>query len=152
VPQARPLINPVVALDPQAITVHPAPASREVFLRYRGLPFACWDDGVLSFGPNEARQELTPASCPAFDRLLQDLQLYRASLAADTRHSLYRAQPDRWLEAIVRHDVSRIDSVLNSALAYTQVFAWRRARHYRRSHYHPRRPPRNPGAEGQRTL
>jgi hypothetical protein len=44
-------------------------------------------------------------------------------LASDTRHSLYRAQPERWLESLVRADVSQIDALLDPRFAYTQVFA-----------------------------
>jgi hypothetical protein len=45
--QARAQIEPIVASDPQAITVHPSIASRDVILRYRGLAFARWDDGAI---------------------------------------------------------------------------------------------------------
>src|SRR2546422_1670399 len=45
--------------------LHPAAQSREVWLRFRGLPFARWDDGRVFFRINDAREELTPASRPA---------------------------------------------------------------------------------------
>jgi hypothetical protein len=127
--QARAAIEPLVALDPQAVAVHPAVASREVFLRYRGLPIARWDDGKVFFGRNDLREELTPASRPAFERMLQELHNHRHPLAADTRHATYRAQPERWLEAIVRQDVTRIDAVLDARFVYTQVFAGSGAEH-----------------------
>ena len=104
-------------------------ASREVFLRYRGLPIARWDDGRVSFGRHDLREELTPATRPAFERMLLDLHNHRHPLATDTRHALYRAQPERWLEAIVRQDVTRIDAVLDSRFVYTQVFAGSGAEH-----------------------
>jgi hypothetical protein len=69
------------------------------------------------------REELTPASRAAFDLMLQDLQTCRHPLATDVRHSLYRAQPERWLEAIVRNDVTRVDASLDPRFVYTQVFA-----------------------------
>jgi hypothetical protein len=47
--QGRAQIEPIVVSDPQAITVHPSIASREVILRYRGLAFARWDDGTVFF-------------------------------------------------------------------------------------------------------
>ncbi len=127
--QARAAIEPLVALDSQAIAVHPSVASREVFLRYRGLPVARWDDGRVFFGRHDLREELTPATRPSFDRLLRDLQNHRHPLASDTRHALYRAQPERWLESIVRNDVTRIDAVLDSRFVYTQVFAGSGAEH-----------------------
>lgn len=86
--QAHPAIDPIVAMDAQAITVHPSIASREVILRYRGLAFARWDDGAVFFGGTDLRQELTPATKPELHRLLHDLRTHRHPLATDTRHPL----------------------------------------------------------------
>ena len=36
----------------------------------------------------------------------------RHPLASATRHPLYRAQAERWLECLVRNDVTRVDGVL----------------------------------------
>jgi hypothetical protein len=55
--------------------------------------------------------------------LLADLEIHRQPLASDKRHALYRAQPERWLEAIVREDVTRVDAQLDARFVYTQVFA-----------------------------
>jgi len=121
--QARPALDPIIALAPQAVTLHPAAQSREVWLRFRGLPFARWDDGRVFFGINDAREELTPASRSALTHLLHDLEVHRHPLASDTRHSLYRVQPERWLESIVREDVTRIDAMLDQRFVYAQVFA-----------------------------
>ena len=121
--QVRPALEPIVALAPQAVTLHPAAQSREVWLRFRGLPFARWDDGRVFFGINDAGQELTPASRPALNRLLHDLEVHRHPLATDTRHSLYRLQPERWLESIARADITRIDALLDQRFVYAQVFA-----------------------------
>jgi hypothetical protein len=82
-------------------------------LRYRGLAFARWDDGAIFFGCNDMREELTPASRAAFERMMRDLGSYRHPLACDTRHPLYRVQAERWLESLVRNDVTRVDSVLD---------------------------------------
>jgi hypothetical protein len=121
--QARPALDAILALAPQAVTLHPAPQSREVWLRFRGLPFARWDDGRVFFGINDAREELTPASRSALKHLLHDLEVHRHPLASDTRHSLYRAHAERWLESIVREDVTRIDAILDQRFVYAQVFA-----------------------------
>jgi hypothetical protein len=119
--QARSQIEPIVAFDPQAIAVHSNTASREVILRYRGLAFARWDDGAIYFGCNDMREELTPASLVKFERMMQDLGIYRHPLASDTRHPLHRAQSERWLESLVRNDVTRVDSILDSRFVYSQV-------------------------------
>jgi hypothetical protein len=68
-------------------------------------------------------EKLTPAARPALKRLLDDLENHRHPLATDTRHSLYRLQPERWLESIVLKDVGRIEPALDSRFVYTQVFA-----------------------------
>src|SRR5262249_35076084 len=66
---------------------------------------------------------LTAVSRPALKRLLHSLELHRHPLASDTRHALYRAQPECWLESIVREDVTRIDAMLDSRFVYAQGFA-----------------------------
>jgi len=121
--RARAALESIIALAPRAISLHPSVASGEVWLRFRGLAFAHWDDGRIFFGTSERRQELSAASWPALKKLTNDLELYRHPLATDTRHALHRAQPERWLEAIVREDVTRIDAQLDARFVYTQVFA-----------------------------
>lgn len=121
--QALPALEPVVARARSAITAHAPAETREVWLRYRGLAFARWEDGRVLFGLDGAREELTPASSPALDRLLDALELHRHPLASDKRHALYRAHPERWLEANVRADVTRVDAALDTDFIYAQVFA-----------------------------
>jgi len=121
--QARSALDAIVAGAPQAVTLHPAAQSREVWLRYRGLAFARWDNGRVFFGTNDASEELTPASRPTLRRILHDLEVHRHPLARDTRHSLHRAQPERWLESMVREDITRVDAMLDQRFVYAQVFA-----------------------------
>ena len=121
--QARPALDAIIAMAPKAVTAHPVAQSHEVWLRFRGLPFARWDDGRVFFGINDAREELTPVSRPSLERLLHELESHRHPLASDTRHSLYRAHPERWLDSIVREDITRIDAILDQRYVYAQVFA-----------------------------
>jgi hypothetical protein len=120
---ARSALDALIALSPRAVTVHPVAQSREVWLRFRGLAFARWDDGRVFFGCPEVIQELSPSSLPALRNLLQQLENYRHPLTTETRHAFYRAQPERWLEALVREDVTRVDAALDSRFVYSQVFA-----------------------------
>jgi hypothetical protein len=113
----------VLALAPRAISVRPSVASGEVWLRFRGLAIAKWDEGRVFFGTDEQSQELSQASWPACKKLVADLELHRYPLASDTRHKLYRSQAERWLEAIIREDVTRIDAQLDARFVYAQVFA-----------------------------
>lgn len=121
--RARPALQPVLSLAKGVITVHPAVPAREVWLRFRGIPFARWEDGRVFFGIPNQEQELVTSTLPALRQFLHELELYRNPLATDTRHPLYRAQPERWLESLVQEDPSRIDAALDSRFLYTQVFA-----------------------------
>jgi len=120
---ARPMLDAIISLAPRAVSLHPTAQSREVWLRFRDLLFARWDDGRVFFGINDAREELTPASRPALKHLLHELEVHRHLFASASRHSLYRVQPERWLESIVRKDVTRIDAMLDQRFVYAQVFA-----------------------------
>ena len=151
--QAKPSIEPIVALFPEAITVHPTVHSGEVWLRFRGLAFARWDDGQLYFGGIDPRRKLTSAAEPALRQLLQDLGVHRHPLARDTRHSLYRQQSERWLESIVRerchpHRCSA-GFPLRLRTGFRQYF--QRARHSGFAHRHARRTSRDSGAQSNRT-
>jgi hypothetical protein len=121
--QARPALHAILEMVPASVILHAVTQSREVWLRFRGLPFARWREGRVFFGINDAREELTPSSRPALTRLLHELEIYRRPQASDTRHALYRAQPERWLESIAREDITRIDAVLDQRFVYAQVFA-----------------------------
>lgn len=121
--RAKVRIEGIVARFPEAITVHPAAQSGEVWLRFRGLAFARWDDGNVFFGTGDARKKLTSATEPALMHLLNELEVHRHPLASEMRHSMYRQQAERWLEAIVRQDVTRVDAALDPRFVYTQVFA-----------------------------
>jgi hypothetical protein len=121
--RSRSVRGPIVALSPRAVTVHPVAQSREVLRRFRGLAFARWDDGRVFFGCPDAREELTSSSLPALKKLLEQLEIYRHPLATESRHALYRAHPERWLETLVREDVTRVDAALDSPFVYSQVFA-----------------------------
>jgi hypothetical protein len=115
-------LNPIVAISPQAITLHPNVETGDVMLRFRGLGFACWHNGAVFFGAN-LRKKATASTMHELKQIVHDLETYRHPLATDTRHHLYRAQPERWLETIVRSDVTRIDPRLDPRFVYTQLFA-----------------------------
>jgi hypothetical protein len=121
--QALPALEPIVARAHSAISAHALAETGEVWLRFRGLSFARWEEGRIYFGLDGARKELTAATRPAFEKLLHELELHRAPLASDTRHALYRAHAERWLEVIVCADIARVDAALNPGFVYSQVFA-----------------------------
>ena len=53
------------------------------------------------------------------DRLLES-----RNVAAPDRDALYRMQPERWLESVLRRDLSVLDPLLGGALVYSQVPAF----------------------------
>ncbi len=121
--RSRSALDSIVALSPRAISLHPNVQSQEVLLRFRGLAFARWNDARVFFGCPDPCEELKPASLPALKNLLRQLENYRHPLATETRHALFRAQPERWLESLVREDVTRIDAAMDPRHVYSQVFA-----------------------------
>lgn len=121
--QARSALEPIIAMAPKAIAVHPAVQTGEVWLRFQGLPFARWEDGRIFFGIGDCGEEFTPASRASLKRLVRKLEVHRHPLAADVRNALYRAQPERWLERLVSEDVTRVDVALDARFLYSQVFA-----------------------------
>lgn len=95
--------------------------TKEVALCFRGLEFARWTKDGLFFGLGDARESLTAASEPALERLIRRLDLHRSSLTEEVNHPLYRAAPERWLEALVLADATRLDAQLNPTHLYSQV-------------------------------
>ena len=121
--RARKDLAMVTSLAPSRITLHPSVPQRQIILRFRGLSFAQWEDGRIYFGVPDAREELTASNQRSLRELLRELEIHRHPLAPDVLHSLFRAQPERWLETLVREDVSRVDAALDTGFAYAQVLA-----------------------------
>ena len=127
--RAAPTIAPVVALAPEAIRAHASPQVQEVVLRFRGLPFARWAEGQITFGMEGHCEELNAHSEVALKQLVLNLANFRHPLASDTRHPLYRAQAERWMQTLVMSDASQIDLALDPAHVYEQVFAQSAGQH-----------------------
>jgi hypothetical protein len=121
---ALPEAERIRLLAPQAIHMGISAATQEVTLRFRGLEFARWREGTIWFGLGDRQEMLTPERWPKLEGLVRQLEIYRNPLASDTKHRLFRAQPERWLETQVAADPSRIDARLDSRHIYTQVSAF----------------------------
>jgi len=70
-----------------------------------------------------ALEELNADNEVALKQFVLNLQNFRHPLASDTRHPLYRAQAERWMQMMVMGDVSQIDLALDPTHVYEQVFA-----------------------------
>jgi hypothetical protein len=121
---AMPLAERIRRLSPEAIRVGVAPATQEVTLRFRGMEFARWRLGAMWYGLGDCQQALTPERWAALEALVRQLETHRHPLASDTKHRLYRAQPERWLETMVAADPARIEARLNPQHIYAQVPAF----------------------------
>jgi len=120
--RARPALEPILALAPKAISIHASPHTHELFLRFRGLPFARWTDGEVFIYRKGNWEKIVEHPQKQLKEVMRDLEIHRSPVATDSRHALYRAQAERWLESIVREDISRIDAVLDGRFVYSQVF------------------------------
>jgi len=127
--RAAAALAPVVALAPSEITAHPSTPDHEVVLRFRGLSFARWSDGQVFFDAGGAWEELRKHNEVELKQLLLNLQTFRNPLASQTRHPLYRAHSERWLQSVVQQDITRVDVSLLPELVYDQVFAQAAAQH-----------------------
>ncbi len=127
--RAAAALAPLLALAPEAIRVHASPQTQEVVLRFRGLPFARWSEGCVTFGMDGHWHELNAHNEAALKQLVLNLQNFRHPLASETRHPLYRAQAERWMQTMVMNNVSQIDLALDPAHVYEQVFAQTAGQH-----------------------
>ncbi len=105
----------------EAIETRIPARGQEAVFSFRGLEFARWTREGMLFGLGDAREKLTTAKQVEFERLMHQLPLHRSSLAEDTKHYLYRAAPEHWLETLVLEDPSRVDAQLNPEFLYSQV-------------------------------
>ena len=118
---ALPEVERIRRLAPEAIRVAVAALTQDVTLRFRGLEFARWRQGMVWFGLGDHQEILIPERWPALEKLVHQLETYRHPLTTDTRHRLFRAQPERWLETMVAADPARMDARLDAQHIYTQV-------------------------------
>ena len=105
----------------QAIQQRVLPGGHQAAFAFRGLDFARWSAEGLSFGLNDRKCPLNPATEAGLSRLLNQLNLNRNSLATETQNSLYRKAPERWLETLIREDPAKIDARLDAKFLYSQL-------------------------------
>ncbi|HWR36515.1 MAG TPA: hypothetical protein VN622_11660 [Clostridia bacterium] len=76
----------------------------------------------IFFGPGAAEIPLSDETMPIFRELWQRLWHERA--LRNRTETLYRIQPERWLESMVMRDVNALDERLDSHRVYSQVPAF----------------------------
>jgi hypothetical protein len=121
--RASSALAPIIALNPESIRAHASPQTQEVVLRFRGLAFARWHENRIFFGSDSTWEELHAKNEPALKQLIANLRNFRNPLANNVRHTLYRAQAERWMQTLVHQNITRIDIALDPDHVYEQVFA-----------------------------
>jgi hypothetical protein len=121
---AMPVAERIRRLAPDAIRLGVVAGSQDVTLRFRGLEFARWRTGAMWYGLGDRQNVLTPEKWRSLETLVRQLETNRHPLAAETKHRLYRGQPERWLETLVAADPGRIDARLDPRHIYAQVPAF----------------------------
>jgi hypothetical protein len=77
----------------------------------------------ITFGAGANETLLTEENAPDLHELVARL-FSRRTATGDKRDPLYRMQPERWLESVLRSNVEPLDPHLNPAHVYTQVPAF----------------------------
>jgi hypothetical protein len=99
----------------------------EVAFLFRGLPFAHWSGGGLQLGldlfPGRGGgvRAASPPSPSSPVGLLDELDLRRNPFASQTNHPLYRLALEKWLEAVIREEPTKLDAQLDPRFLYSQV-------------------------------
>jgi hypothetical protein len=93
-----------------------------VRMGYAGASFNHVQEVTFGAGANET--PLTEGNAGELRELVARLFARRSAEKADARDPLYRMQPERWLESVLRRDVTAIDAHLEAAHVYTQVPAF----------------------------
>jgi hypothetical protein len=120
---ARQQLDPLLPASNPAISFHPSLAAKEVVARFRGLACVRWHESGIYFASRELKTKWDPGKRRELEELFRELENFRRPLASETRQPLFRAQSERWLEFLVRQDVTRIDASLDQRFAFAQVLA-----------------------------
>jgi hypothetical protein len=126
----------MMALVPEAmrgVVEQRIQSGAEMAFRLHGLEFARVRMGYagqsfnrvqeITFGAGANETPLTEENAGELRELVARL-FERREAGGDKRDTLYRMQPERWLESELRRDVSLIDARLDAAHVYTQVPAF----------------------------
>ncbi len=121
---ASPLVERIRALAPEAIDAVVPPGSREVAIRVRGLEIARWRGGQCFYGFPHRNCELTEYRWNRFSEWVRQVAARRSPETPNRNDPLYRAQAERWLEALVLRNPTALEAQLNPEFFYAQVPAF----------------------------
>lgn len=124
-PEATELISSLVGFDPDSI--ESSVRGGWIVLSVRGLEFARISTrrGQVYFGVGDARKMLGAGDRRALAELVRSIISRRRADSTDTADPLYRLQAERWLESVIRRDITSIDPTLDPRFVYSQVPTYR---------------------------
>ncbi len=133
-------VQQILALVPEdrrSLVETRARSATEVTVSLHGLEFARIRHGhardtfarqdVITFGAGANETPLNEDTEPMLRELVQRLFASRTAMRTDepaARDALYRLQPERWLESVLRQELSEIEPSLNTQNVYSQVPAF----------------------------
>jgi hypothetical protein len=122
--RVRPLVERIRRLAPDAIDASVVPGRAEVAIRVRGLEIARWRGGQCFYGYPERDRELTEHDWGRFARWVKRVAARRHPAAKNRNDRYYRAQAERWLEAMILREPTAVEAQLRPECLYAQVPAW----------------------------
>jgi hypothetical protein len=124
-PEVYTLVDSVVQLAPDVIET--SRRGGYIIASIRGLELARISirRKRVEFGADENRQRLGGANRVQLERLVADAMKRRTADRGNRNDLLFRAQPERWLESLIRRDVSAVDATLDQRYVYFQVPTYR---------------------------
>ncbi len=118
-----PQLSRVIDLAPESIRRYPRFQDYDS-LRLCGLEFANVAGPArdrICFGVGMSKTELTEDNFQGLSALVKEILLYRRPDTPDVRHPLYRAQAERWLEALILEESEYLFPELVAESVYSQI-------------------------------
>lgn len=121
----RALVASIIHLAPDAIEIRQRAGS--VLFSIRGLEFArvSIKQGRAWFGLGESKKKLDESSSAELSALVEEIISDRRADSSDRNAPVFRAQSERWLEAIIRRGATVVDPAIDPRHVYSQVPAYR---------------------------
>lgn len=119
------LLDSIIRLAPDLIEKRHQ--GNHIALSIRGLEFARIHirNQVVEFVSPDHKERVSSASPSDLEHLIKDIVNRRVVDPSDRSDSIFRSQSERWLESIIRKDVTSIDPTLDRRAVYSQVPAYR---------------------------
>lgn len=119
------LLHSIINLAPDSI--EKSYQRNHITLSILGLEFARINirNNSIEIGPPDRKKNFDEINPTDLKQIVEKIIRARAADSSDRRDMVFRSQPERWLESIIRRDVTAIDPTLNNSAVYSQVPAYR---------------------------